>query len=81
MNDEKESDVQRPEKSIPGRGYKFDVSRNRKISLMGRESRILQGFVNQEKEFGFYSKEALLRVMSGHLSQKAAAEVVEEVRW
>lgn len=52
------------------------MSWNRKISLTGRESQILQGFVNQEKEFGFYSKEALLRVMRSPLSQKAAAEVV-----
>lgn len=30
-----------------------------KISLMGREGQIMQGVVNQEKEFVFYSKEAL----------------------
>lgn len=42
---------------------------------MGRESRIIQGFVNQIKEFEIYSKEALLRAMRSYLSQKAAAEV------
>lgn len=46
----------------------------RKINLIGRDSQIIQGFVNQEIEF-FYSKEALLRAMGSHPSQKAATEV------
>lgn len=62
------------EKNVSGRGYKFGVT-ERKVSLMGRESRIIQGFVNQIKEFEIYSKEALLRAMRSYLSQKAAAEV------
>lgn len=48
------------------------------------ESQIMQGFVNQEKEFGFYFKEALLRAMRSRLSQKTAAEVetiLKGVRW
>lgn len=63
------------EKSIPSRGYKFGVLWNRKVNLMWRESQIIQGFVNQEKEFGLYSKEALLRAMRRYFSQKGAAEV------
>lgn len=47
----------------------------RKVNLMRRESQIIQEFVNQEKEFGFYSKEALLRAMRRYFSQKSAAEV------
>lgn len=31
----------------------------RKVSLMGRESQFIQGFVDQEKEFEIYSKETL----------------------
>lgn len=40
----------------------------RKISLIGREGQIIQGFVNQEIEFGFYSKAALSRAMRSHPS-------------
>lgn len=58
MNDEKKSDVQRFRENTPGRGYKFGMSWNRKISLMRTESKIMQRFVKQEKEPGFYSKEA-----------------------
>ena len=74
MNDEKKTRAKIRE-NTPGRGYKFGVSWNRKISLMGTESQIMQGFVKQEMEFGFYSKEAFLRAMRSYLSQKGAGKV------
>lgn len=75
MNHKKESDIHRSKRrafQVEGVSLVHHET-ERKISLMGREGQIRQGFVNQEKEYVYYySKEALSRAMRSHSSQKAA---------
>lgn len=77
MSDKKESDMYKSERKtfqVEGTSLVCQGT-ERKISLIGREGQIIQGFINQEIEFGFYSQEALSRTMRSHPSQKAVAEV------
>lgn len=63
MNTNKESDIHRSERrAFQGEDINLVYcGTERKINLIQRENQIKQGFVNQEKEVGLYSKEALLR--------------------